>query len=141
MLDKAIDELVMEDGRVVGVRSGSEVARCKQVYCDPSYVPDRVKKVGSSFGLSTNLGNCRAISKHSEKSGNFKAPGKAGEPSCKSSRKSVKPENMTDQGEGSAVARNRAGGYGTERCGRPLRRAAVARSIARWRKPPPDSLD
>ncbi|CAN8025506.1 unnamed protein product [Ixodes persulcatus] len=46
MLDKAIDELVMEDGRVVGVRSGSEVARCKQVYCDPSYVPDRVKKVG-----------------------------------------------------------------------------------------------
>ncbi|CAN7937210.1 unnamed protein product [Ixodes hexagonus] len=46
MLDKTIDELVMEDGRVVGVRSGGEVARCKQVYCDPSYVPDRVKKVG-----------------------------------------------------------------------------------------------
>ncbi len=46
MLDKQVDELVMEGGKVVGVRSGKEVARCKQVYCDPSYAPDRVKKVG-----------------------------------------------------------------------------------------------
>lgn len=46
MLDKPIDEIVMEDGRVVGVRSGGETARCKQVYCDPSYVQDRVEKVG-----------------------------------------------------------------------------------------------
>ncbi|KAL1420796.1 hypothetical protein MTO96_023790 [Rhipicephalus appendiculatus] len=46
MLDKPIDEIVLENGRVVGVRSGSETARCKQVYCDPSYVPDRVEKVG-----------------------------------------------------------------------------------------------
>nr|QBH73821.1 rab gdp-dissociation inhibitor [Eurycantha calcarata] len=46
MLDKPIDELVLEDGKVVGVKSGDEVARCKQVYCDPSYVPDRVKKTG-----------------------------------------------------------------------------------------------
>ncbi|XP_076369973.1 rab GDP dissociation inhibitor beta-like [Tachypleus tridentatus] len=46
MLDKSIDEIVMENGKVVGVRSGNETARCKQVYCDPSYVPDRVEKVG-----------------------------------------------------------------------------------------------
>lgn len=33
MLDKPIDEIVIgEGGRVVGVRSGSETAKCKQVY-------------------------------------------------------------------------------------------------------------
>ncbi|KAG5676653.1 hypothetical protein PVAND_006471 [Polypedilum vanderplanki] len=46
MLDKPIDEIVVENGRVVGVRSGSEIAKCKQVYCDPSYVPDKVRKTG-----------------------------------------------------------------------------------------------
>merc|ERR1711976_425029 len=46
MLDKPIDEIVMEGGKVVGVRSGSETAKCKQVYCDPSYIPDKVKKTG-----------------------------------------------------------------------------------------------
>lgn len=46
MLDKPVDEIVFENGKVVGVRSGSEVARCKQVYCDPSYAPDRVRKIG-----------------------------------------------------------------------------------------------
>ena len=45
MLDKPADEIVVEDGRVVGVRCEKEIARCKQVYCDPSYVPDRVEKV------------------------------------------------------------------------------------------------
>lgn len=49
MLDKQIDELIMEDGKVVGVRSGNETARCKQVYCDPSYVSDKVEKVGQVF--------------------------------------------------------------------------------------------
>jgi Rab GDP dissociation inhibitor len=47
MLDKPVDELVYDDaGKVIGVKSGSEVAKCKQVYCDPSYVTDKVKKVG-----------------------------------------------------------------------------------------------
>lgn len=46
MLDKPVDEIVMENGKVVGVRCGDETAKCKQVYCDPSYVPDRSKKVG-----------------------------------------------------------------------------------------------
>lgn len=46
MLDKPVDEIVMENGRAVGIRSGTEVARCKQVYCDPSYVKEKVKKTG-----------------------------------------------------------------------------------------------
>ncbi|XP_037958287.1 rab GDP dissociation inhibitor beta [Teleopsis dalmanni] len=47
MLDKPIDEIVLgEGGRVIGVRSGDEVAKCKQVYCDPSYVQEKVRKKG-----------------------------------------------------------------------------------------------
>ncbi|CAF2157362.1 unnamed protein product [Rotaria magnacalcarata] len=46
MLDKPVDEIVYENGVVVGVRSGDQTARCKAVICDPSYVPDKVKKVG-----------------------------------------------------------------------------------------------
>ncbi|XP_069140136.1 rab GDP dissociation inhibitor beta-like [Argopecten irradians] len=46
MLDKTVDEIVMEDGKVVGVRSGDETARTKMVICDPSYVPNKVKRVG-----------------------------------------------------------------------------------------------
>jgi len=47
MLDKQVDEIVFdENGQAVGVRSGGETAKCKQVYCDPSYAPDRVRKSG-----------------------------------------------------------------------------------------------
>uniref|UniRef100_A0A182J6R9 Rab GDP dissociation inhibitor n=1 Tax=Anopheles atroparvus TaxID=41427 RepID=A0A182J6R9_ANOAO len=47
MLDKPIDEIVYDaDGKVVGVRSGEEVAKCKQVYCDPTYVPNKVRISG-----------------------------------------------------------------------------------------------
>merc|ERR1711936_629581 len=47
MLDKAIDEIVFDDsGKVCGVRSGDETAKCKQVYCDPSYCPQKVRKTG-----------------------------------------------------------------------------------------------
>lgn len=47
MLDKPVDEIVVDaDGKVVGVRSGDEVAKCKQVYCDPSYIPEKVRKSG-----------------------------------------------------------------------------------------------
>lgn len=50
MLDKPCDEIVMEDGKVVGVRSGGETAKCSMVICDPSYAKDRVKKVGQVRG-------------------------------------------------------------------------------------------
>ena len=46
MLDKQIEEIVMENGKVVGVKSDGEVARCKMLICDPTYVPDRCRKVG-----------------------------------------------------------------------------------------------
>ena len=46
MLDISVDEIVMEDGKVVGVRSGRESAKCKKVYHDPTYCPGMVKKKG-----------------------------------------------------------------------------------------------
>jgi Rab GDP dissociation inhibitor len=46
MLDKPIDEIVYEGGKAVGVKSGGETARAKKIIGDPSYFPDKVKKVG-----------------------------------------------------------------------------------------------
>ncbi|ELK16893.1 Rab GDP dissociation inhibitor beta [Pteropus alecto] len=45
MLNKPIGEIIVENGKVVGVKSEGEIARCKQLICDPSYVKDRVEKV------------------------------------------------------------------------------------------------
>merc|ERR1712070_1314524 len=46
MLNKGVDEIVYgPDGKVSGVRSGDEVAKCKMVVCDPSYVPAEQKTV------------------------------------------------------------------------------------------------
>ena len=55
MLDKPVDEIVMENGKVVGVRSGNEIAQCDMVICDPSYVRDKVKKVGQVRQLIFSL--------------------------------------------------------------------------------------
>ncbi len=46
MLDKPVEEIVYEDGKVVGVKSQGEVARCDCVIGDPSYFTDKVKKIG-----------------------------------------------------------------------------------------------
>ncbi|XP_060068592.1 rab GDP dissociation inhibitor beta-like [Ylistrum balloti] len=47
MLDKTVDEILYgDDGKVVGVKSGEETVKAKMVICDPSYVPDKVKKTG-----------------------------------------------------------------------------------------------
>ncbi|XP_064198104.1 rab GDP dissociation inhibitor beta-like [Anguilla rostrata] len=46
MLNKPIEEIIIENGKVVGVKSEGEIARCKQLICDPSYVMDKVTKVG-----------------------------------------------------------------------------------------------
>ncbi|ESO12117.1 hypothetical protein HELRODRAFT_93158 [Helobdella robusta] len=46
MLDKPIDEIVLEKGKVVGVKSGGEIARCNMVICDPSYAPESCKNFG-----------------------------------------------------------------------------------------------
>jgi len=46
MLDKAVEELVYEDGKVVGVKAAGETAKCKMVICDPTYAKDLVKNNG-----------------------------------------------------------------------------------------------
>lgn len=46
MLNTPVDEIVFEGSSIVGIKSGGVVAKCKQVFCDPSYVKDRVKKTG-----------------------------------------------------------------------------------------------
>lgn len=46
MLNTPVDEIVFEGSSVVGINSGGVVAKCKQVFCDPSYVKNRVKKTG-----------------------------------------------------------------------------------------------
>jgi len=46
MLNKKVDEIVYENGKVVGVKSEGEVAKCKKIICDPSYAKDKVTKVG-----------------------------------------------------------------------------------------------
>ena len=46
MLNKPIEEIIMQNGKVIGVKSEGEIAHCKQLICDPSYVKDRVEKVG-----------------------------------------------------------------------------------------------
>ena len=46
MLKKPVDEILYDsDGKVCGVRSGTETARCKAVVCDPTYAMERVRKV------------------------------------------------------------------------------------------------
>ena len=46
MLDKVIDEVVYENGKVVGVRSGEETAKCDMVIGDPTYFREKCKKAG-----------------------------------------------------------------------------------------------
>ena len=46
MLTKPVEEVIMQNGKVIGIKSEGEIARCKQLICDPSYVKDRVEKVG-----------------------------------------------------------------------------------------------
>jgi len=46
MLNTPVDEIVFEGSSVAGIKSGGVVAKCKQVFCDPSYVKERVKKTG-----------------------------------------------------------------------------------------------
>jgi len=46
MLDRSVEEIVYENGHVIGVKSQGEIARCKFVVGDPSYFEGKVKKVG-----------------------------------------------------------------------------------------------
>lgn len=58
MLDKEGCNIVYDDnGKVTGVESKGEVARCDMVICDPSYAMDKVKKTGKVNG-NTCTENC-----------------------------------------------------------------------------------
>jgi Rab GDP dissociation inhibitor len=48
MLNKPVDEIIYDNGRVVGVKSQGEVAKCKMVLGDPTYFvgTDKIKSVG-----------------------------------------------------------------------------------------------
>ncbi|XP_038552721.1 rab GDP dissociation inhibitor beta [Micropterus salmoides] len=46
LLNRSVDEIVMDNGRVTAVKSEGKLFHCKQLICDPSYVPNRVRKVG-----------------------------------------------------------------------------------------------
>ncbi|XP_030584518.1 rab GDP dissociation inhibitor beta isoform X2 [Archocentrus centrarchus] len=46
LLNRAVDEIVMDNGKVKAVKSEGKLFHCKQLICDPSYVPSRVRKVG-----------------------------------------------------------------------------------------------
>ncbi|KAJ8447454.1 hypothetical protein Cgig2_019448 [Carnegiea gigantea] len=47
MLSKPDCKVVFDDaGKAIGVSSEGETAKCKKVVCDPSYLPDKVRKVG-----------------------------------------------------------------------------------------------
>uniref|UniRef100_A0A8C2ZBL9 Rab GDP dissociation inhibitor n=1 Tax=Cyclopterus lumpus TaxID=8103 RepID=A0A8C2ZBL9_CYCLU len=46
LLNRTVDEIVMDNGKVKAVKSEGKLFHCKQLICDPSYVPNRVRKVG-----------------------------------------------------------------------------------------------
>ncbi|KAM5548368.1 guanosine nucleotide diphosphate dissociation inhibitor [Rosa sericea] len=47
MLNKPDCKVKFDDnGKAVGVTSEGETAKCKKVVCDPSYLPDKVQKIG-----------------------------------------------------------------------------------------------
>uniref|UniRef100_A0A8C9VSW6 Rab GDP dissociation inhibitor n=1 Tax=Scleropages formosus TaxID=113540 RepID=A0A8C9VSW6_SCLFO len=43
LLNHPVEDIVMESGKVAGVKSEGRVFRCKQLICEPSYVPERVR--------------------------------------------------------------------------------------------------
>lgn len=46
MLQKPVEEIVYDNGKFVGVKSEGEIVKAKLVIGDPSYFPEKVKKVG-----------------------------------------------------------------------------------------------
>ena len=71
MLNKPVEEIIMDEGSVTGVKSEGEIAKAKIVIADPSYFPDRVKKVGQvvrcicllshPIAKADNSGSCQLI--------------------------------------------------------------------------------
>ncbi|XP_077430333.1 rab GDP dissociation inhibitor beta [Vanacampus margaritifer] len=43
---RTVDEIVLDNGKVTAVKSEGKLFPCRQLICDPSYVPHRVRKAG-----------------------------------------------------------------------------------------------
>ena len=47
MLNTKVDEILYEDGKAVGIRSGENTAKAPLIICDPSYTTeDKIKPIG-----------------------------------------------------------------------------------------------
>ncbi|XP_075893052.1 rab GDP dissociation inhibitor alpha [Nelusetta ayraudi] len=46
LLNRAVDEIVMDNGKVKAVKSDGKLFYCKQLICDPTYAPKCVRKMG-----------------------------------------------------------------------------------------------
>ncbi|KAM8965124.1 rab GDP dissociation inhibitor beta-like isoform 1-T4 [Sarcophilus harrisii] len=57
LMNKPVDEILFRDGRVIGIRSEGQTTRCRQLICDPSYAPDRVRRVGQVIRAICILGH------------------------------------------------------------------------------------
>ncbi|XP_041639516.1 rab GDP dissociation inhibitor alpha [Cheilinus undulatus] len=51
LTNRALDEILMDNGKVKAVKSEGKLFQCKQLICDPSYVPTRVRKTGRVIRL------------------------------------------------------------------------------------------
>ncbi|TKC34876.1 hypothetical protein EI555_009986 [Monodon monoceros] len=67
VLNKPIEEIIMQNGKVIGVKSEGEIARCKKLTCDPSYsiIFDRVIRViwilSHPIKNTNNASSCQII--------------------------------------------------------------------------------
>ncbi|KAM7005795.1 rab GDP dissociation inhibitor beta [Tautogolabrus adspersus] len=46
LMNRAVEEVLMDNGKVKAVKSEGKLFQCQQLICDPSYVPNRVRKAG-----------------------------------------------------------------------------------------------
>jgi Rab GDP dissociation inhibitor len=56
MLNTKVDEILFDNGKVCGIRSGDQTAKAPLVICDPSYTnPDKIKPTGKVIRASCLL--------------------------------------------------------------------------------------
>ncbi|XP_036595699.1 rab GDP dissociation inhibitor beta-like [Trichosurus vulpecula] len=57
LMNTPVDDILVRDGRVVGIRSKSQITGCSQLICDPSYAPGLVRRVGQVIRAICILGH------------------------------------------------------------------------------------
>ncbi|KAB0338402.1 hypothetical protein FD754_024610, partial [Muntiacus muntjak] len=61
MLNKPIEEIIMQNGKVIGVKSEGEIARSKQLICDPSYVIRVICILSHPIKNTNDTNSCQII--------------------------------------------------------------------------------